>query len=89
MELIPPKLVIILVVALIIAAVLYFFIGRGLLKLQQWARITTIILFILGIIKSLMIIDKYQFIRGIVGLVICVLVAIYLIFNKNVRKAFA
>lgn len=75
-------------------AVLFFFIGRGLWKLQSWARTTTIAISSLGIILSLYNLILYYRILAIIytdliSLIINVPIALYLLFNKKVKAVFA
>ena len=67
-------------------AVLSFFIGRGLWKGQQWARIVAIVFGCLGMVRAIF---------GIAGnamyvatLVIYVVIVAYLGFSPQVKKAF-
>jgi len=68
----------ILIIAL---GVFEIFIGRGLWKGQQWARIVTIIITIIGFISALPNFD-------VISLLITGLIAGYLIFSKDVKAAF-
>jgi hypothetical protein len=74
--------------------VLHIFLGRGLWKGRQWARILTIILAVLGLAGSV-----YGIIQGLdnitniisnsVGIILSLLIAIYLLFSKKVKTAFS
>lgn len=68
--------------------VLAFFIGRGLWKLQNWARITAIVFSCIGAISSIISLVMGDF-GSIVSLAIQVIIGSYLWFNKDVKKAFA
>ena len=69
-------------------AFLAFFVGRGLWKLKPWARITAIIMSVLMIIYELYsMIIAFAFMQ-IMGLAIYIAIAVYLIFSKEVKKAF-
>lgn len=74
-------------VILIIIAVFYFFIGRGLWKGQNWARIVAIILAVIGLLSSLLSLIQGAW-MSIIWLVVDGWIAWYLWFNKNVKKAF-
>jgi magnesium-transporting ATPase (P-type) len=69
-------------------AFLVFFVGRGLWKLKPWARITAIIMSVLMILYEVYsIIVAFTFMQ-IIWLAIYIAIAVYLIFNKEVKKAF-
>lgn len=74
---------------MILFAVLNFFIGRGLWKGQNWARILLIIFLIIGVLLGLLALFGGAYITGILNLVINGLVGWYLLFNKKVKSAFA
>jgi hypothetical protein len=81
-------LIIIIGVILIGASIFAFFIGRGIWRLRKWARITAIILAILGLISAI-----FSMIIGfkptqIISLLIDGFIAGYLLFNKEVKEAF-
>lgn len=69
--------------------VLSIFIGRGLWKGQNWARIVSIIFLALGIISSISYIIGGKIMSGIIYLIIYAAIAAYLLFNKKVKQAFA
>jgi hypothetical protein len=72
------------------SAVFFFFIGRGLWKGKNWARMTVIVFSVLGVVGGLgKVIDGN--IGGAVGLISAGVFAIiggYLFFNKNVKQVF-
>jgi len=68
--------------------VLSFFIGKGLWKLKQWARVLVLIFLVLGILSVIFSMMRSFEFANVVGIVIDVLIGGYLIFNKEVRKAF-
>ena len=68
-------------------AVLGFFLGRGLWKGQNWARIVVIIFAVIGVISGIITLIGGDF-SSIIGLVINGLIGWYLIFNANVKQAF-
>ena len=78
------------VVMLIIGALLSFFIGRGLWKGKNWARILSVIFSILAIITiiSSMATGTFSF-MGVVNLLVNGAIGGYLLFSKEVKKAFA
>lgn len=76
----------------LLLAVLGFFIGRGLWKGQNWARIVVIVFAVLGIFTGLgsLLLGKYESIVGLIfDLTVDLLVGGYLLFNQKVRSAFA
>ena len=79
----------VLAVILISIAVLDFFIGRGLWKGQNWARILVIIFLIINVPLNLLALFTGAYISGIIGLIISGLVGWYLLFNEKVKSAFA
>ena len=74
---------------MILFAVLNFFIGRGLWKGQNWARILVIIFLIINVPLNLLALFTGAYISGIIGLIISGLVGWYLLFNEKVKSAFA
>ena len=79
--------IVIAIICLAFAA-LAFFVGRGLWKAQNWARILVIIFSALGVLSGLVSIIKGDF-GSIVSLAINGLIGWYLYFNADVKKAFA
>ena len=75
-------------VIFIVLAVLYFFMGMGLWKGQNWARIVAIIFAVLGVISGLLSVFSGNY-GSIVSLVIAAVIGYYLWFNKEVKAAFA
>lgn len=75
-------------IILIALAVLEFFVGRGLWKGRNWARIVAIVLAILGIISAILSIIQASY-GSIVSLIIHAIIGGYLLFSKNVKSAFA
>ncbi|HTY43636.1 MAG TPA: hypothetical protein VMC80_00120 [Patescibacteria group bacterium] len=72
-------------------AVLNFFMSRGLLKGQNWARILTVIFGFMAITGSIvgivmLGINYYIYMGG--SLFISLLITIYLVFSKKVKQAF-
>ena len=82
--------IILTVMAFIIIAIgiLEIFIGIGLWKRKSWARITAIILSIIGILAALVGMANKDILNNILGLVINGAIAVYLLFSYNVKKAF-
>jgi len=76
-------------IILIALAVLLFFIGRGLWKGQNWARIVEIIFAILGVIMAIVGMFSTGIASNIVSLVFNGLIGGYLLFNTKVKEAFA
>ena len=67
---------------------LFFFVGRGLWKAKNWARIFVIIFSIICFILAIILLIKGQT-EIISTLVIMGLIASYLLFSKKVKKAFS
>jgi len=77
-------------IILIIFSIIGFFVGRGLWKGQNWARIVAIIFSILGILFIVIGMAQGQSQTGnIVSLIVDVVIAGYLIFSKKVKLAFS
>jgi len=74
-------------IILIALAVLYFFIGRGLWKGQNWARIVVLIFIVIGLIGSLVSIMG-NLASSIVGIIIDVVIIWYLGFNQEAKSYF-
>ncbi len=83
------SLFIVLGIVLIAFAVLDFFIARGLWKLQNWARIVTIVFSVLGILSALNVILGGQIFNGLINLIINGVIVWYLGFNARVKQAFS
>ncbi|MBS3080320.1 DUF2127 domain-containing protein [Candidatus Pacearchaeota archaeon] len=73
---------------IIAIGILEIFIGIGLWKRKSWARITAIILSIIGILAALVGMANKDILNNILGLVINGAIAVYLLFSYNVKKAF-
>ncbi len=76
-------------IILIGLGVLGFFIGRGLWKARPWARIVTIVFAALGILMAVISMIQGDIAGNILGLVIELIIGGYLLFNNNVKEAFA
>lgn len=68
--------------------VLSIFIGRGLWKGKNWARIVAIIFSVLGILSGLYSIVKGSY-SSLLGMVINLVIGGYLMFNSAVKSAFS
>jgi len=72
---------------LIVLAILQYFIGRGLLKTQKWARIVLIIVTLLSLALAVK-----GTIDGNLGMILTIIIdlviIIYLLFKKSVKTAF-
>jgi hypothetical protein len=75
-------------VIIVAFAVLYFFIGRGLWRGQNWSRIVAIIFALLGVISSIYTIIVGFQIGTLIELLIVGFIAYYLLFDKGVKSAF-
>lgn len=67
----------------LLLAVLYFFIGKGLMKGENWARVVMIVLMAIGAIDSLATLPMYA-----VNLIVTVAVIAYLGFFKEAKAYF-
>jgi len=74
-------------IVFIALAVLFVFVGRGLWKGQNWARITNIVFSVIGILGAIWNIVLGQY-SAIAGLLLNGLIGGYLIFSKSVKAAF-
>jgi hypothetical protein len=75
-------------VFLIVVGVLIFFLGRGLWKLKEWARITSIILSALLVVYEIYyMIVSFAFMQ-IIWVLIFLAIGIYLTFSKEAKAAF-
>jgi hypothetical protein len=81
-------LIVIAIVMLVIAAI-NFFIGRGLWKLQNWARIIVIVFSSLGFLANLLSLFSGKIGSAVAGLIINGLIAGYMLFSAKVKEAFA
>jgi len=68
-------------------AVLTFFVGRGLWKVKPWARMTAIVIAILMIIMAIVEIFQGQ-VDALLSFAIQLIIAGYLLFNKEVKRIF-
>ena len=68
--------------------VLSFFIGKGLWRLKQWARIIAIIFGILGLFSTIFSMASGFIVTQIVSLLVDGFITGYLLFNKDVKKLF-
>jgi lysylphosphatidylglycerol synthetase-like protein (DUF2156 family) len=85
---ITPGLIIGMGVFLIIVGVLIFFLGRGLWKLKEWARITSIILSALLVVYEVYsMIVSFAIIQTI-WILIFLAIGAYLTFSKEAKAAF-
>lgn len=76
--------------------ILYIFIGRGLWMLKQWARITAIVLAVLGLLFAIIRLMVTLIANSIMGLILVLIeiilysfIAGYLLFSNEVKKAFS
>lgn len=85
---IEPLWVLVAGIALIAMGVLDYFIGRGLLKLQNWARIVVSVFAVLGIVGSISNLSTGAYATGIFSLALSGLIAWYMLIRKETKKAF-
>ena len=72
-----------------IFGVLVYFLAKGLWELKPWARIAAIVLSVLGILDGLGGIGIGVYAAGIGEIIVDIVIAVYLTFSKDVKKAFA
>jgi hypothetical protein len=72
----------------ILLAVLSFFIARGLLKFQMWARIALLAICTINILGGILSVLEKSY-PSIINLVFNLIIACYLIFSKKVKAAFS
>lgn len=72
---------------IILLAIVYIISGVNLRKLRNWARIAITVLSFLGLLQSLILISKGNYL-GHIGLISNSIVLWYLLSNKNARVAF-
>jgi hypothetical protein len=76
-------------IILLAFGILGIFIGRGLWKAKNWARIVSIIFACLGIILAIVSIISGSIATNLISLIINGFIGWYLLFNSEVKKAFA
>jgi len=81
--------IIVFAIILIALAVLAFFIGRGLWKGQNWARIVSIIFAIIGVVFAVIGMVQGNISGNIISLIINAIIGGYLFFSNDVKEAFA
>jgi hypothetical protein len=69
--------------------VLDFFVGRGLWKARSWARVVVIVFAVLGAVLAIVSMAQGSILWNIFNLVVELVIGGYLIFSKDVKKAFA
>ena len=82
-------LAVVLGIIFIALAVLEFFMGRGLWKGQNWARIVQIIFAIIGVIIAILGMVQGNITSNIISLVISGVIGSYLLFSNDVKSAFS
>ena len=75
-------------IIMIALGVLGFFIGRGLWKGRNWARIFVIILSILGVLIGVFSMVQGDVAGNIFGLAVNLIIGGYLLFSRKVKEAF-
>ena len=83
-----PGLFIVVGIILIGLGVLGIFIGRGLWKGKNWARIVAVIFAVLGILSELFSVFKGGY-SSLFGLLINLIIGGYLLFNSAIKTAFS
>ncbi len=81
-------LLILAAIIFIALAVLAFFVARGLWRGRNWARITAIVLAIIGVVLAIISIATGS-LSSIVSLIIHVVIGGYLAFSNRVKAAFS
>ena len=72
----------------LIFGILGFFIGRGLWKGRNWARVVAIIFSILGIITAIIMMIRGNIMSNIPNLIVQLVISGYLLFSSKVKEAF-
>ncbi|PIN93912.1 hypothetical protein COU54_01095 [Candidatus Pacearchaeota archaeon CG10_big_fil_rev_8_21_14_0_10_31_24] len=72
----------------ILFAIIYFFIGRGLLRAQKWARIIVIVFSVISVLTGLLSLIAVFSVSTIVWIIIDGFIGGYLWFNQEVKSAF-
>lgn len=89
LALIGGSLFIVVGIVYLVFGILGLFIGRGLWKGKNWARIFVIIVSIFWFVAAIMMIfNSSLWVSGIVNLLISGLIGCYLLFSKSVKEAF-
>jgi hypothetical protein len=70
------------------AGIFSFFIGKGIWKLKRWARITAIVLSIIGFLSTILSAVLNFKLNLILNFLIDGFIGGYLLFNKDAKKAF-
>ena len=84
-----PGLIVALGIIFIAIGVFGFFVGMGLWKLKQWARIAVIVLSLISVISSLYgLVMMKSIVSNIITILINGAIAYYLIFVKEAKEAF-
>ncbi|MAG39366.1 hypothetical protein CMI41_00145 [Candidatus Pacearchaeota archaeon] len=73
----------------IIMGIVSFFVAKGLWNLKNWARIVVIIFAALGILDAGTGIARGFYATGFTGVIVDIIIAAYLIFSEEAKKAFA
>ncbi len=77
-----------LALVLIVWAIIEFFIARGLWKGRKWARITAILLSVVGFLIAAVYLKPGTVILGISMIIVHAAVIAYLLLNKEAKQAF-
>ncbi len=83
-----PGFAVVMGIIFLALAVLGFFVGRGLWTVQHWARITSIILAVLGVVFAVISLIAGDFI-SIISLAVHAVIGGYLLFNPQVKSVFS
>jgi len=73
----------------LVFGILDIFIGMGLWKTKNWARVVVIFFGFIGILMGIFITVKSGFLSAVVVFIMNLLIVGYLLFNKKVKEAFA
>jgi hypothetical protein len=76
------------VVRFLAFGILYFFLGRGLWQVRNWARITAIILAIFNLINVLLSFQT-SFVQALIWTIVYAGIAGYLLFNKEAKAMYS
>ena len=76
-------------IIIIVLGILSFFIGRGLWKGRNWARILVVIFSFISVLIAIVSMIQGNILSNIITLVISLVIGGYLLFSNNVKETFA
>ena len=76
-------------IIMLVLGILGFFIGRGLWKGRNWARIVAIIFSVMGVLMAIFLMIQGSIFNGIFNLIVSGFIGGYLLFSPSVKEAFS